>query len=132
MKRLPLLLLALAACASPRPRFYPNERYKRVGEDQANREADECRAEAKQYLKDHPLAPVAKHTTMGAVTGAAIGAAIGLVTGDLKRAVEEGAAAGGAGGAVSGVAEANSPDAVERAYVNRCLAERGYEVIGWR
>ena len=30
------------------------------------------------------------------------------------------------------VHRARDPDPIEKAYVNRCLAQKGYEVLGWR
>jgi len=134
MKRGLALLLGVAtcACAAPRPKFYPNERYPSVGEEQANKDVDECLAKAKEYLKENPLPPVAKKTGWGAATGAAIGAVIGAITGDFKGALESGAAAGGASGAIQGAADASTPDGVMRAYTDRCLAEKGYVVLGWR
>ena len=132
----PLALLVAAAlcagCASPRPKFYPDDRYKTAGEDQAKRDTDECLAKAKAYIKDHPVAQAAKKTGWGAAVGAAIGAVIGLILGDFRGAIESGAAAGGVGGAVNGAADANKPSDLVRAYTDRCLAEKGYTVLGWR
>ena len=135
MKRALLLSLAgllTAACASPRPKFYPNERYPSVGEEQAKKDTDECLAKAKEYLKENPAKPIARKTAWGAATGAVFGAIIGAITGDFRGAVESGAAVGGAGGAMQGAVDANSPDGIVRAYTDRCLAERGYSVLGWR
>ena len=120
------------ACASPRPKFYPNGHYKAVGEDQARKDADECLAAAKAYVKDHPAQQAAKKTGWGAVTGAAIGAALGLILGDFRGAIESGAAAGGIGGAAQGAADGTKPSDLVRAYTDRCLDEKGYSVLGWR
>lgn len=127
-----LLAVACAACAAPHPKFYPNDHYVQVGDPVAQKDADECLAKAKQYLKDNPLKPVAKQAGAGAVVGAAIGVVVGAITGDIKGAIESGAAAGGVGGAAQGAIDENSPDAVTRSFTNRCLAEKGYEVIGWK
>jgi hypothetical protein len=134
MKRLLLLVsaAALAACASPRPRFYPNDRYKQAGEETAKADADACMKEAKDYVKANPLKPVGEKTAWGAATGAAMGAVIGAITGDFRGALESGAAAGGVGGAAQGAYEGTRPDDLVRAYTDRCLAEKGYSVIGWR
>ena len=135
MKRaLAVLLVAslLSACASPRPKFYPNDYYKSAGDDQAKKDTDDCLAKAKAYVKDHPAVEIAKKTGWGAATGAVIGAAIGLIFGDIKGAIEVGAAAGGAGGAIGGVADSRKPSAMVRAYTDRCLSEKGYSVLGWR
>jgi len=135
MKR--LLAAAVAAvlcagCASPRPAFYPNERYKQVGAPRAQKDVDDCLYLAKEYLKENPMKPIARQTSWGAVVGALMGAVIGVITGDFGRALASGAAAGAVGGAAQGTYDANTPDGVVRGYTDRCLAERGYDVIGWR
>jgi len=134
MKPSPLLLaLITAACASPRPQFYPNDHYQQAGPDAAKRDADACLKEAKDYVKANPMKPIAQKTAWGAATGAAMGAVIGAITGDFRGALESGAAAGGAGGLVGGSAvAAMNPDDLVRAYTDRCLAEKGYSVLGWR
>jgi outer membrane lipoprotein SlyB len=135
MRRALTAALAVAlglGCASPRPKFYPNAYYKAVGDPAAQKDADECLAKAKEYLKENPLKPVAQKTAWGAFTGALMGGVIGAITGNFGSAVAAGAAAGGVGGAASGTYDANTPDGVVRGYTDRCLAERGYEVIGWR
>jgi hypothetical protein len=134
MSRALALLLAgclAAGCASPRPKFYPDEKYKTAGEAQTKKDTDECLANAKAYIKEHPVQNTAKKTGFGAFTGALIGATVGLILGDFKGAIESGAAVGGVGGAVSGAADANKPGALVRAYTDRCLAEKGYTVLGW-
>lgn len=135
MRRLrPLAAAALlAACASPRPKFYPNEHYRAVGEDAAKKDAEACMAEGKAYVKANPVKPIARKTAWGAAMGAAMGAVIGAITGDFKGALESGAAAGGAGGLIGGTADAAmNPDDLVKAYTDRCLAEKGYSVLGWR
>lgn len=132
MRILPLLLLSAAACA-PRPVIYPDEKYKAPGGEQAARaDADACMADAKKYLADHPINKIGRRTGAGAIAGAVMGTVIGAFTGDYARAVSEGAAVGAAGGAVSGGLESTNPDEVKRAYVSRCLAEKGWTVLGWR
>ncbi len=126
------LLLFSAACASPRPVLYPDDHLKSVGEDSAKKDVDDCLAQAKQYLKANPAKRVGKRVGFGAAAGAAMGAVVGAFTGDYARAVSEGAAVGGASGAVHGAYEAGSPDEIQRAFTQRCLAEKGYSVIGWK
>lgn len=127
-----VLLAGSAACASPRPKLYPNERYKQAGDDGAQRDIKECMTEAKHFVKANRLSPAAEKTTWGAATGAAMGVVFGLITGDLNRAVSSGAAVGAVGGAASGAHAATQPDELERAFTDRCLAEKGYSVLGWR
>lgn len=131
MRYLPLVLL-LASCA-PKPVLYRDAGYEeRGGKDAAAAAVKECRAIAKSEVGKLNLKPVAERSAWGAATGAAMGAVTGLITGDLGRAAASGAAIGGIGGAGHGAYEASRPDHVERAYTDRCLSERGWNVLGWR
>ena len=131
MRYLPLVLL-LASCA-PKPVLYRDAGYEeRGGKDAAAAAVKECRAIAKSEVGKLNLKPVAERSAWGAATGAAKGAVTRLSTGDLGRAAASGAAIGGIGGAGHGAYEASRPDQVERAYTDRCLSERGWNVLGWR
>ncbi|MBI2387587.1 MAG: cell envelope biogenesis protein OmpA [Elusimicrobia bacterium] len=125
-------VLALAACSHPRPVVYPDERYKAGGEEAAKADADLCLKEAKAYLKANPAKRVAGRTARGGVFGAFMGMVFGAFTGNYRRAVAEGAAVGAAAGLAHGAWEAGSPDEIQRAYTQRCMAEKGWSVIGWK
>lgn len=133
MRRLSfLVLIAAAACAHPRPVFYPNEHLKTVDKPTSQKDVDECLAQAKLYLKANPAKPIARKMGRGGVAGAVMGAVTGLILGDIKSAVATGAAIGAAAGLTHGAFEAGSPDEIQRAYAQRCLGEKGYAVIGWK
>ena len=68
-----------------------------------------------------------KGATLGATISAVVAAILG---GNVGRAA--GAAGGATAGAVSGAFDADDPEGVFQNYVNRCLGEIGYEVIGWQ
>jgi outer membrane lipoprotein SlyB len=143
MRRLTLLsFLAalLAACATPRPVLYPNAKLERVGREEAQREIDECLALAERDVggdDGRAGGRFAKRTAARTATGAATGAAVGAAVG---RSAARGAAGGAAGAATHTVVGAilhprrvrGGPDPVFQRYVNRCLHDRGYDVIGWR
>jgi len=132
MRRLaPLALLLLAACAT-RPVVYPNEKLRASGQVAVKEDTDACIAEARAYLDSGRVPEVAKRTGESAAMGGAVGAAVGAVAGNVGRGAAAGAAGGAAGSLAHGLFHWNDPDPVERRYVERCLAERGYEVIGWR
>jgi hypothetical protein len=57
-----------------------------------------------------------------------MGAVGGLFTGNVGGGLVRGGAIGAAGG---GAAGALSPDQVKQRFVNQCLTEKGYQVIGW-
>ena len=119
--------LLVIGCAS-RPQLYPNKKLQSVGKEQADRDIDDCKKLADNYLASGKGKAIASGAGSGAVVGAAAGAVLGAFTGNLGRGALHG---GAVGGAVGGTSAAMSPDQVKRNFVNRCLAERGYEVIGW-
>jgi hypothetical protein len=125
---------ALLGCATPRPVLYPNDQLRQSGREQAERDVDECLALAQEDVgrgSNRKGERVAARTATGAATGAAVGAA-------ASRSAARGAAGGAAGAATHAVLGSllnprrNQPDPVFRNYVDRCLRERGYDVIGWR
>ena len=77
---------------------------------------------------------VGRRAGEGAAT-AGIASAVGaLITGrssDVLRAGATGAAIGGSAGAVSGAFHNDKVSPVYRQFVQRCLSEKGFDVIGW-
>jgi outer membrane lipoprotein SlyB len=125
--------LLLSACAKKRPVLYPNATYQAAGETVARGDIDDCI----QMAADHGHATdagknVAKSTAAGAAVGAAVGGAVGLVTGRPGRGLAAGAAGGGAGGMTRGALKSGNPDEIERRFVEQCLRDKGYQVIGWK
>ena len=141
---LPIAILAvLAGCAatgpsspSAKPVLYPNATLTRVGETQARADTDGCMARAAQagLTPDQKTNQVGRRAGEGAAT-AGIASAVGaLVTGrssDILRAGAAGAAVGGSAGAVSGAFHNDKVNPVFRQFVQRCLSEKGFDVIGW-
>ena len=126
-------IFLLAACGPKRPVLYPNATLERNGDAEAQRDIDGCIELARQAgYERNVAADTAKKGAAGAVAGGAVGAAVGAVDGKVGRHAGRGAAGGAAAGVVSGVFSSRNPDPFEGAYVNRCLAERGYQVLGWK
>jgi uncharacterized protein YcfJ len=136
-------LLVLSACASTgpnstsaKPVFYPNATLNRVGEPKAREAADACmdRASAAGLTPEENSNAAASGATKGAAVGATAGAVAALVRGrSLDKAVGSGvagAAVGGSVGAVSG-AMRDKPSSTYRRFVQRCLTDQGFDVIGW-
>lgn len=137
-------MIALAGCASTgpdsaaaRPVLYPNATLNRVGDAQGRVEADACMARAQSA----GLSPAVRNNEVsrrageGAATGGIASAVGALITGrgggGVLRAGAAGAAVGGSAGAVSGAFHNERVNPVYRQYVQRCLGERGFDVIGW-
>ena len=123
--------LFFSACASPGPVLYPNDHLKTVGEEQSRLDIRECQRQAAEYVKSNAAADTAKSTAIGAAAGAVVGGAVGAVTGDLGRGAAAGAAGGGTAGLLGGLFRSSKPSPVHMNYVDRCLREKGYDVIGW-
>ena len=122
-----ILLLGLAACAS-RPKLYPNEQYKAVGKKMAEKDVDQCIEDGDEYMENGKGKQIAKGAGTGAALGVAFGAITGAFTGNMGSGIVRGGAVGAGVGATGG---ALSPDQVKRSYVNECLGEKGYRVLGW-
>jgi len=136
-----LAAMALAAgCATTRPVLYPNTHWNLVGTDQARRDSEACEEIGRQSVQDGTAPHVAAEAAKSGAIGAAAGAAGGAVWGAVVGGAASGAAGGAAGGAVGGVLasllghmfEPPPPDPGYRAVVERCLRDRGYEVVGWQ
>lgn len=124
-----------SACAS-KPKLYPNQKLKTVGKKAAERDVEKCITESDEYFETSKGKKVLKSAGKGAVVGSAFGAAMGAVagafTGNMGKGLVRGGAIGAAGGAAGSAAStAISPDEIKRRYVNQCLSEKGYQVLGW-
>jgi hypothetical protein len=127
------VLFALSGCATQRPVLYPNAKYNQVGPDVAQRDVDDCIRLAEQHGVSHSGGEkVARSGAEGAAVAGAAGAAAGAVRGNVGQGAAVGAAAGAAAGATRGAIHSGEPGSVYRGFVQRCLRERGYDVIGWK
>ena len=126
-------LALVAACAPKRPVLYPNAHYAAVGAPAAAGDIARCQQRAAAWGYDtKPGARVAGSTAAGAAGGAAVGAVGGAIVGHAGRGAAVGAGVGGTRGLLLGVFRSREPDALEKGFVDACLAEQGYRVIGWR
>lgn len=128
-----LLLAGLGGCAASRPVLYPNQTLNQSGKAAGDAAIQDCRRKADAADVDDPQAgAVAKSTGVGAAVGAATGAAVGAVLGNAGRGAAAGAAGGGAQGLISGMFSSSGPSPLYKSYVDRCLRDQGYEVLGWK
>jgi hypothetical protein len=130
------VVLIGAGCAhSQSPVLYPNAKLKGAGKAQADVEISACRSLADDYVSSGGATAkeIGKDTAAGGVGGAAIGAVAGAVSGGgAGRGAVIGAATGATAGAVHGTFKSAGPSPVYKRFVDHCLRERGYEVIGWQ
>ena len=125
--------LALAGCATQRPVLYPNAKYNQVGPEIAQRDVDDCIRLAEQHGISHSGGEkVVRSGAEGAAVGGAGGAAAGAVRGHAGESAAVGAAFGAAAATTRGAIHSGEPGSVYRGFVQRCLREKGYDVIGWK
>ena len=129
-----MLTAGISGCTStPEPKLYPNNHLKQVGNQAAQRDIAECKQLAlTSGVNEHKDGEVGRKAAGGAAVGGAAGGAYGLVRGDAVERGLGGAAAGAAVGTVRGTTQSSETSPVFKNFVNRCLRERGYEVIGWQ
>ena len=126
-----------AGGASARPVLYPNATLNRVGDAQGRNEVNACtsRAQASGLSPMQNTNEVGRRAGEGAATAGVASVVGALITGrgseGIFRAGAAGAAVGGSAGAVSGAFHNDRPNSVYRNFVQRCLSEKGFEVIGW-
>ena len=127
-------ILVIASCAARRPVLYPNEKLNQAGAGGADRDIAECMQLAEAYVSTGAgrAGGVARDTAIGGGTGAAIGAAGGAVYSDAGRGAAAGAATGATAGLLHGLFSMGEPDPLYQSYIDNCLADRGYRVLGWR
>ena len=78
-----------------------------------------------------PLGLMSQQMASGGLAGASAGA-WGLVRGNAAENALAGAAAGAAAGTVRGAIKNSETSPVYKNFVQKCLRDRGYEVIGWQ
>lgn len=120
------------------PILYGNQKYQEVGREAAARDIAECRTLADQAGAT-PGEGTGERAAKSAGVGAVGGAAAGAVAGAIGGSPGIGAAAGATSGVVwslfsslFGWMSPSQPSAAHMHYVNLCLAERGYQVAGWK
>lgn len=129
-----LVSVSLLACQTTpdRPQLYPNAHYNKVGQQRADKDTNECMDAARDHgVSENDDGQVAEKAVSGAVIGGVSAGAWGLVRGDAGSRAAAGAAAGGAGGTASGALQSTKTNPTFKNFVSRCLADRGYQVIGW-
>lgn len=134
--RLVLLLLfgLLTVACAPKPILYSNLHYKEVGEDAANRDIEQCSEMAKDAgatASQGKTGQVAGSTAAGGAIGSASGAVGGAILGHPGKGAMVGAASGATAGFLRGLFRRSPPSNAYKQFVNRCLKDLGYDLVGW-
>lgn len=128
--------MILSACSGAHPVLYDNTHLRTVGKDAADQDIEACKEAAESAGAEEGSGKAGRVAASTGV-GAGVGAASGAVGGAISGAAGQGSLIGAASGAVWGLlmglfsAGTSQPSQAYVNYVNRCLQEKGYEVIGW-
>jgi len=127
-------VLYVGCAGTPNPVLYPNNHLKQVGQVAADRDIAECRQLASSSgVVETRDGKVAGQAAGGAAIGGGSAGGWGQVRGnDAGERALAGAAAGAAAGTVRGAMNSGQTSPVYRNFVQKCLRDRGYEVIGWQ
>lgn len=128
---IPILMLG---CASSKPILYPNAHYEAVGESTAKDDIVACENAAEAAGAQSPgssAGNAAKNTAVGAGLGAATGAVGGAIVGSAGTGSLIGAASGATAGLLRWIFTPAKRSPAYTNFVDRCLTEKNYDVIGW-
>ena len=127
---LPAATLALTACATNQPVVY------QTGGAPGGVEAAiaECRQLATNAgaRSGGNLGTAARQTAAGGAIGAATGAVGGAIAGNAASGAGIGAATGVTAALIRNLFNEPAPNPAFRSFVERCLKDRGYDVVGWQ
>ena len=129
-------LVLLAGCATPQPVVYLKPSAGPVVQKRVAGDVQECQriAQGAVGVNGRQSSGLARSAGRTGAIGWASTAIAGVVSSsqDVWKRAKAGAAAGATGAAVKTLLEWNDPDEVNREYVQRCMSERGHDVLGWR
>ena len=124
-----LATLALGACASNQPVVY--QAGGATGVEAAIAECKQLAANAGANAGTG-VGTATRRTAEGAAVGAATGAIGGAIAGNVGAGAGIGAATGAAANLLRTLFDEPAPNPAFRGYVERCLKDRGYDVVGWQ
>ena len=124
----------LTGCASAKPVIYPNTHYNEVGHQAAQQDLADCIALAQSAgvsSRKNEAEEEASRAAGGTAAGAATGAVGGAIAGGAAIGSVVGAATGLTAVIISSVFQKPKNNPIFEKFVDRCLQERGYEIVGW-
>ena len=130
-----LTALVLGAGCATNPVLYPNAKLQDSGRPQAQGDIAYCRQMASDYVSSGGATAkeIGKDTVLGGAGGGAIGAVGGAIAGGRAgTGAAIGAATGALAGAMIGTVKSVGPSPAYKNYVDRCLYDKGYDVVGWQ
>src|SRR5690606_8401038 len=129
-----LAVTALTACARNEPIVYQSGQA--AGSAAAAEAAIAACKQAAEAAGASPhggaVSDAARRTVGGAAVGGATGAVGGAIAGNAGKGAAIGAATGAAANVLRRFFDEPAPNPAYRAFVERCLRDRGIEIVGWQ
>lgn len=126
-------LLLGCSTSPPKPILYPNNHFKQVGQQVANHDIASCISMAHSSgVNEKKEGDIARNAASGAAIGGSAAGAWGLIYGDAANRAAAGALAGAAAGTTRGAIKSSETSPVFKKFVQKCLRDLGYDVIGWQ
>lgn len=128
---LSLISALCAGCATNEPILYSSTG-ETAGGEAAIAECHNLALAAGAQPTGGQVGEVARDTTRGAALGAATGAVGGAIAGSAGSGAGIGAATGATASLLHSIFGSDAPNPAYRAFVERCLRDRGFEPVGWK
>lgn len=128
--RLSCVVVLCAGCAANKPVLYSSTGA--GGGEAAIAECHELAVAAGATPTGGQVGDAARDTVRGAAVGGATGAVGGALAGAAGRGAGIGAVTGATAALIGSVFTPAAPNPAYRAFVERCLRDRGFEPVGWQ
>jgi len=126
------VIATFVGCAQKRPQMFPNSKYNSSSPTRLQSDIDYCMSLADEYVQQpNKYGEVLKKGAIGGVVGAGTGAVAGSIYGNAGRGTGAGAAVGAIIGVLQGLYEVSEDSPSYQRFVERCLQNKGYEIVGW-
>ncbi|MDD5699410.1 MAG: hypothetical protein PHH77_12420 [Victivallaceae bacterium] len=129
-----LVFLLLSSCSTCKPVLYPNEHYRQVGAEQAEKDVRAALDAARRAGLDNTSSSnrtLAKSASRNAAS-AGVNTAVGAASGGIGAGTAISTAGSGTNFLIDWMFTPKTPDPCFRKYVELTLKKQGYQVIGWK
>lgn len=137
-----VIMVLVSACAARQqaqrtPLLYPNNAFQARSRAQVDADIRECDQKADYYVQKPSAGKQTQDVLLSAFESAVVGSAAGALGGTIMgksvgKATGAGAAIGGVIGAYGAIKELSNVSPQERGFIQACLEEKGYKVMGWQ
>jgi len=127
-------MLFLTACSTCKPVLYPNNHYKEVGHDQAQKDIQAAIETAKKSGLDDSSTSNKKIARSASKTAAntSVNTAVSVASGTVGTGSVIGATGSGLSFLIDWMFTSKSPKPLFKKHVELTLRQQGYQILGWK